>query len=113
VSFSFHSHRYANCLPVYLLQKWVLKLLLEEKNPDIARLASTFFRVFRGSYSSPYWVAGDARARTSVASVASVAKNAFTVSSQSTFPRRISGAAARGRLTHQFRGIPSCGIIKP
>jgi hypothetical protein len=32
----------------------------------VARLASTFFRVFsvfRGSNSSPDWVAGDARAR--------------------------------------------------
>jgi len=29
VSFSFHSHRYANFQPVYLLQKWVLKLLLD------------------------------------------------------------------------------------
>ena len=38
------------------------------KNPwtYVTRLASTFFRVFRvfrGSYSSPYWVAGEARAR--------------------------------------------------
>jgi len=32
----------------------------------VARLATTFFRVFRvfrGSYSSPDWVAGDASAR--------------------------------------------------
>jgi len=41
---------------------------LRRKNPGtyVARLASTFFRVFRffrGSNSSPDWVAGDASAR--------------------------------------------------
>ena len=52
---------------------------LEEKNPGtyVARLASTFFRVFRvfrvfrGSYSSPYWVGGEASAGTSVAAIIS------------------------------------------
>ena len=44
---------------------------LEEKNPGtyVARLASTFFRVFRffrGSNSSPDWVADDASARSFV-----------------------------------------------
>jgi len=39
---------------------------------DVARLASTFFRVFsvfRGSNSSPDWVAGDARARRFVVAI--------------------------------------------
>ena len=59
---------------------------------------STFCRVFRGSSASPYWVAGEARARTSVASVATIV---FIPSSEKT-KGQISPNGTQIQNRHEF-----------